>query len=148
MTATSASNRWLASAAWRSFLNTANWLAQQEDLIAFVTQSRRLAGELTQDQQTRIFWITLPSSRSRSCERVEGTGNGGKSAEGKRQKAKKSEGRRKKDARRTLVTGARSRGAGLGAYIHFVESKREPAGADTKRERVFTTDSATFEEGK
>lgn len=37
---------------------------------------------------------------------------------------------------------------GLGAYIYFVESKREPAGetAAVKKEKVFTTDSSKFDE--
>ena len=36
---------------------------------------------------------------------------------------------------------------GLGAYIYFVEMKRDPAeSADTKKDKVFTVDSATFEE--
>jgi ABC-type uncharacterized transport system involved in gliding motility auxiliary subunit len=42
------------------FLNTMNWLAQQEDLIAIRPrdpQDRRI--QLTQDQQTRVFWVTL-----------------------------------------------------------------------------------------
>jgi ABC-type uncharacterized transport system involved in gliding motility auxiliary subunit len=42
------------------FLNAANWLAQQENLIAIRPKSpedRRL--QLTQDQQTRVFWVTL-----------------------------------------------------------------------------------------
>jgi len=56
-----ASNRWLALGGNSDlFLNTANWLAQQEDLIAIRPrdpEDRRV--ELTEDQQTRILWITL-----------------------------------------------------------------------------------------
>jgi ABC-type uncharacterized transport system involved in gliding motility auxiliary subunit len=56
-----ASNRWLALGGNNDlFLNTANWLAQQEDLIAIRPrdpEDRRV--ELTEDQQTRILWITL-----------------------------------------------------------------------------------------
>jgi ABC-type uncharacterized transport system involved in gliding motility auxiliary subunit len=42
------------------FLNTVNWLAQQEDLIAIrprEAQDRRLS--LTADDQTRIMWLSL-----------------------------------------------------------------------------------------
>ena len=42
------------------FLNTVNWLAQQEDLIAIrprEPQDRRLS--LTADDQTRLMWLTL-----------------------------------------------------------------------------------------
>jgi ABC-type uncharacterized transport system involved in gliding motility auxiliary subunit len=42
------------------FLNAANWLAQQENLIAIRPKSpedRRL--QLTQAQQTNVFWLTL-----------------------------------------------------------------------------------------
>ena len=56
-----ASNRWIALGGNNDlFLNTANWLAQQEDLIAIRPrdpEDRRV--ELTEDQQTRILWITL-----------------------------------------------------------------------------------------
>lgn len=56
-----ASNRWIGQLGnGNLFLNTANWLAQQEDLIAIRPrdpEDRRV--ELTDDQQTRIFWITL-----------------------------------------------------------------------------------------
>jgi ABC-type uncharacterized transport system involved in gliding motility auxiliary subunit len=56
-----ASTRWIGLGGNADlFLNTANWLAQQEDLIAIRPrdpEDRRV--ELTQDQQTRIFWITL-----------------------------------------------------------------------------------------
>lgn len=55
------SNRWMALGGNGDlFLNTANWLAQQEDLIAIRPkdpEDRRV--ELTEDQQTRLFWITL-----------------------------------------------------------------------------------------
>ena len=42
------------------FVNMANWLAQQEDLIAIRPkdpQDRRI--QLTEDQSRRIFWLTL-----------------------------------------------------------------------------------------
>jgi ABC-type uncharacterized transport system involved in gliding motility auxiliary subunit len=56
-----ATNRWLSLGGNSDlFLNTANWLAQQEDLIAIRPrdpEDRRI--ELTEDQQTRILWITL-----------------------------------------------------------------------------------------
>jgi ABC-type uncharacterized transport system involved in gliding motility auxiliary subunit len=56
-----ATNRWLSLGGNNDlFLNTANWLAQQEDLIAIRPrdpEDRRI--ELTEDQQTRILWITL-----------------------------------------------------------------------------------------
>ena len=42
------------------FLNMANWLAQQENLIAIRAkdpEGRRI--ELTEDQSSRIFWISL-----------------------------------------------------------------------------------------
>ena len=36
---------------------------------------------------------------------------------------------------------------GLGAYIFFVESKRDPTEAlNPKKDKVFTTDSSSFEE--
>ena len=36
---------------------------------------------------------------------------------------------------------------GLGGYIYFVESKREPASSPaTKKDKVFTADSSKFEE--
>jgi ABC-type uncharacterized transport system involved in gliding motility auxiliary subunit len=56
-----ASNRWLGLGGNGDlFLNTANWLAQQEDLISIPPrdpEDRRI--ELTADQQTKIFWICL-----------------------------------------------------------------------------------------
>ena len=56
-----ASNRWLALGGNNDlFLNTANWLAQQEDLIAIRPrdpEDRRI--ELTEAQQTQILWLTL-----------------------------------------------------------------------------------------
>jgi len=56
-----ASNRWVNQLGnGNLFLNTANWLAQQEDLISIRPrdpEDRRL--EVTQDQQDRIFWIAI-----------------------------------------------------------------------------------------
>ena len=42
------------------FLNTVNWLAQQENMIAIRPrdpEDRRIT--LTRDQQSRIFWLTV-----------------------------------------------------------------------------------------
>ncbi|MCC7034228.1 MAG: ABC transporter, partial [Acidobacteria bacterium] len=42
------------------FMNTVNWLAQQENLIAIrprEPEDRRLT--LTADQQSRIFWLSV-----------------------------------------------------------------------------------------
>jgi ABC-type uncharacterized transport system involved in gliding motility auxiliary subunit len=56
-----ASNRWLGIAGNRDlFLNTVNWLAQQENLIAIRAkdpQDRRIT--MSADQDRRIFWITV-----------------------------------------------------------------------------------------
>jgi ABC-type uncharacterized transport system involved in gliding motility auxiliary subunit len=42
------------------FLNTINWLAQQEDLISIRPRDPQNRGiQMTQDQMTRIFWITI-----------------------------------------------------------------------------------------
>lgn len=56
-----AANRWVGQGGNNDlFLNTANWLAQQEDLISIRPrdpEDRRI--ELTEDQQTRILYLTL-----------------------------------------------------------------------------------------
>ena len=56
-----ASNRWVTIGGNSDlFLNMASWLAQQEDLISIRPkdpEDRRV--QLTQDQQNRIFWVTL-----------------------------------------------------------------------------------------
>jgi hypothetical protein len=56
-----ASNRWIGIGGNSDlFLNMASWLAQQEDLISIRPkdpEDRRV--QLTQDQQNRIFWVTL-----------------------------------------------------------------------------------------
>ena len=56
-----ASNRWLGISGNRDlFLNTVNWLAQQENLIAIRAkdpQDRRIT--LTADQERRIMWLTI-----------------------------------------------------------------------------------------
>jgi ABC-type uncharacterized transport system involved in gliding motility auxiliary subunit len=56
-----ASNGWLGIPGNRDlFLNTVNWLAQQENLIAIRPrdpEDRRIT--LTADQERRIFWITV-----------------------------------------------------------------------------------------
>jgi ABC-type uncharacterized transport system involved in gliding motility auxiliary subunit len=56
-----ASNRWVNLGGNADlFLNTANWLAQQEDLIAIRPKDpENRPIELTEDQQTRLLWITL-----------------------------------------------------------------------------------------
>jgi ABC-type uncharacterized transport system involved in gliding motility auxiliary subunit len=55
------SNAWLGIPGNRDlFLNTVNWLAQQENLIAIRPkdpEDRRVT--LTGDQERRIFWITV-----------------------------------------------------------------------------------------
>jgi ABC-type uncharacterized transport system involved in gliding motility auxiliary subunit len=56
-----AANAWLGIPGNRDlFMNTVNWLAQQENMISIRPrdpQDRRVT--LTADQQTRIFWITV-----------------------------------------------------------------------------------------
>ena len=56
-----ASNRWLGISGNRDlFLNTINWLAQQENLIAIRAkdpEDRRIT--LTADQERRIMWLTI-----------------------------------------------------------------------------------------
>ena len=56
-----ASNRWLGISGNRDlFLNTVNWLAQQENLIAIRAkdpEDRRIT--LSADQDQRIFWLTI-----------------------------------------------------------------------------------------
>ena len=56
-----ASNRWLGISGNRDlFLNTVNWLAQQENLIAIRAkdpEDRRIT--LTADQERRIMWLTI-----------------------------------------------------------------------------------------
>ena len=56
-----AANGWLGIPGNRDlFLNTVNWLAQQENLIAIRPrdpEDRRIT--LTADQQERIFWLTV-----------------------------------------------------------------------------------------
>jgi ABC-type uncharacterized transport system involved in gliding motility auxiliary subunit len=56
-----ASNRWLGIAGNRDlFLNSVNWLAQQENLISIRAkdpEDRRIT--LSADQDRRIFWITI-----------------------------------------------------------------------------------------
>jgi ABC-type uncharacterized transport system involved in gliding motility auxiliary subunit len=57
-----ATNRWASPQLGNLdlFLNSVNWLAQQEDLIAIRPrdpEDRRIT--LTNDARTRIFWITL-----------------------------------------------------------------------------------------
>ena len=56
-----ATNQWFDQFRNRDlFLNTVNWLAQQENLIAIRPhdpQDRRI--QLTEDQSQRIFWIAL-----------------------------------------------------------------------------------------
>ena len=60
-TPTSPSNRWLGISGNRDlFLNTVNWLAQQENLISIRAkdpEDRRIT--LSADQDRRIFWITI-----------------------------------------------------------------------------------------
>ena len=42
------------------FLNTVNWLAQQEDLISIRPRDAANRGiQMTQDQMTRVFWIAI-----------------------------------------------------------------------------------------
>ena len=54
-------NQWLGIPGNRDlFLNTVNWLAQQENMIAIRPrdpEDRRIT--LTRDQQSRIFWLTV-----------------------------------------------------------------------------------------
>jgi ABC-type uncharacterized transport system involved in gliding motility auxiliary subunit len=54
-------NQWLGIPGNRDlFLNSVNWLAQQENMIAIRPrdpEDRRLT--LTRDQQSRIFWLTV-----------------------------------------------------------------------------------------
>lgn len=56
-----AANRWLGISGNRDlFLNSVNWLAQQEDLISVRAkdpEDRRIT--LTADQDRRIFWLTI-----------------------------------------------------------------------------------------
>jgi ABC-type uncharacterized transport system involved in gliding motility auxiliary subunit len=56
-----ASNAWLGIQGNRDlFMNTVNWLAQQENLISIRPrdpEDRRI--NLTADQQQRIFWLTV-----------------------------------------------------------------------------------------
>jgi ABC-type uncharacterized transport system involved in gliding motility auxiliary subunit len=56
-----ASNAWLGIQGNRDlFMNSVNWLAQQENLIAIRPrdpEDRRIT--LTADQQERIFWLTV-----------------------------------------------------------------------------------------
>jgi ABC-type uncharacterized transport system involved in gliding motility auxiliary subunit len=56
-----ASNAWLGIQGNRDlFMNSVNWLAQQENLIAIRPrdpEDRRIT--LTSDQQRRIFWLTV-----------------------------------------------------------------------------------------
>ena len=56
-----ASNGWLGIQGNRDlFMNSVNWLAQQENLIAIRPrdpEDRRIT--LTADQQERIFWLTV-----------------------------------------------------------------------------------------
>ncbi|MDQ3487349.1 MAG: ABC transporter, partial [Acidobacteriota bacterium] len=56
-----ASNRWLGISGNRDlFLNSVNWLAQQENLISIRArdpEDRRIT--LSADQDRRIFWITI-----------------------------------------------------------------------------------------
>lgn len=56
-----AANAWLGIRGNRDlFLNTVNWLAQQENLIAIrpkEAQDRRIT--LTRDQQLRVFWLSV-----------------------------------------------------------------------------------------
>jgi ABC-type uncharacterized transport system involved in gliding motility auxiliary subunit len=56
-----AANAWLGIPGNRDlFMNTINWLAQQENMISIRPRDpkdRRIT--LTADQQTRIFWLTV-----------------------------------------------------------------------------------------
>ena len=56
-----ASNRWLGISGNRDlFLNSVNWLAQQENLISIRAkdpEDRRIT--LSADQDRRIFWLTI-----------------------------------------------------------------------------------------
>ncbi len=112
------------------FLNMVNWLAQQENLISVRPRSpedRRIT--LTGGQDRMIFWFTLADPAWPGVPR----------------------GHPDLVAEALTMRGVRSFllllvvAAGLGAYLYFVESKRDPADAD-KKAKVFTVEADKIDE--
>ena len=112
------------------FLNMVNWLAQQENLISVRPRNpedRRIT--LTAGQDRMIFLVHDGDSAGSGVPR----------------------GHPDLVAEAVAMRGLRSflvllvLGAGLGGYLYFVESKRDPSDAD-KKDKVFTVESDKIDE--